>query len=59
MSSNSHNFPKNDAENSLVDGTLFKNISIAALVGIIAFIGISSLVIAASQNSVIQVEEQK
>jgi len=59
MSLNYHNFPKNDVENSLVDYTLFKNISIAALVGIIAFIGISSLVIAANQNSVNQVEKQQ
>lgn len=59
MSSNFHNFPKNHAENAIVNATLFKNISIAALVGIIAFLGISSLVIAANQNSVDQVEKQK
>ncbi|MDY7007324.1 MAG: hypothetical protein SWX82_26195 [Cyanobacteriota bacterium] len=40
---------------------LIKNLSIAALVGIIAFVGVSSLIIAASQNNVndIQTTEGK
>ncbi len=60
MQSNSDNFPEQDSGDAIPYYTrtkadlslLLHNISIAALVGVIAFTGVSSLIIAASKNSV-------
>lgn len=58
MPSNSHNSPEQDSEvaNTSEFSPLIKNLSIAVLVGIIAFVGVSSLIIAASKNDVNDME---
>jgi len=65
MESNSHNLPEQDSGDLITyhtvdqtDLSFFLNkISIAALVGIIAFTGTSSLIVAASKNSVNEIEK--
>ncbi len=65
MQSNYDNFPEQDSGDAIPYYTevkadlsiLLDNISIAALVGVIAFTGVSSLIIAASQNSVNEMEK--
>ena len=65
MPSNSDNLPEQDSGDTIphyVEGKtnlsiLLHNISIAVLVGVIAFTGVSSLIIAASQNSVNEMEK--
>ncbi|NES66578.1 MAG: hypothetical protein F6K24_15620 [Okeania sp. SIO2D1] len=54
MPSNSDNLPEQDSvvPNTSELSSFIKNLSIASLVGIIAFVGVSSLIIAASQNNV-------
>ncbi len=67
MPSNYQNSQEKDAGDvqvsDIIDKTelspFLKNISIAAFVGIIAFIGVSSLIIAATKNSVIEVEKKE
>ena len=58
MPSNSERLPEEDSgiPNTPELSPLIKKLSIAALVGIIAFIGVSSLIIAASQNNVNDIE---
>ena len=65
MESNSHNLPKQNSGDVTTYHTtakadlslLLDKISIAALVGIIAFTGTSSLIVAASKNSVNEMEK--
>jgi len=65
MESNSHNLPEQDSGDVITYHTvaqtdlslLLNKISIAALVGIIAFTGTSSLIVAASKNSVNEIEK--
>ncbi|MEB3341135.1 hypothetical protein [Okeania sp.] len=65
MQSNSDKFPEKDSENIISEHTkakleqsvLLHNISIAALVGVIAFAGVSTLIIATIQNSVNEMEK--
>ncbi|MGD1698587.1 hypothetical protein [Dapis sp. BLCC M229] len=65
MQSNSDNFPEKDSGDTIPYYTtakadlslLLHNISIAALVGIIAFTAVSSLIIAASKNSLNEMEK--
>ncbi len=65
MQSNYHNFPEQDSGDVIPSYTeakvdlspLLNNISIAALVGIIALTGASSLMVAASKNSVNEMEK--
>ncbi|NET25863.1 hypothetical protein [Okeania sp. SIO1I7] len=58
MPSNSDNLPEQDSvvPNTSELSSFIKNLSIASLVGIIAFVGVSSLIIAASQNNVNDIE---
>ncbi|NEQ72040.1 MAG: hypothetical protein F6K23_02485 [Okeania sp. SIO2C9] len=58
MPSNSDRLPEQDSgvPNTSELSPLIKNLSIATLVGIIAFVGVSSLIIAASQNNVNDIE---
>ncbi|NEQ39826.1 MAG: hypothetical protein F6K40_27685 [Okeania sp. SIO3I5] len=65
MESNSHNLPEQNLGDVTTYHTeakadlslLLNKISIAALVGIIAFTGTSSLIVAASKNSVNEMEK--
>ncbi len=65
MPSNSDNFPEQNSGNAISYYTgakadlslLLHNISIATLVGVIAFTGVSSLIVAASKNSVNEMEK--
>ncbi|OZH54225.1 hypothetical protein AFK68_12250 [Hydrocoleum sp. CS-953] len=65
MQSNSDDFPEKNSGNAIPYYTrskanlslLLHNISIAALVGVIAFTGVSSLIIAASKNSLNEMEK--
>ena len=58
MPFNSDRLPEKDSgvPNTSELSPLIKNLSIAALVGIIAFVGVSSLIIAANQNNVNRIE---
>ena len=58
MPFNSDNLPEQDSgiPNTSELSPLINNLSIAALVGIIAFVGVSSLIIAANQNNVNRIE---